>query len=1243
MSDDKKRSTRSAVTEMINMMLQQACFLSLMSETKSCRKKKAQHSDFEAYIPGRSAGDKATSHRKAVAVHYARFRNRATINEKRRIQVAEKRAAVKLKRRGWGPVKSNSKLTAMSMDPRDVLPVAKSPTDSNFSFNFPQYSPNDTRAFTFEGNSEPIISSDQKSPSEATPGPANSLTSDEHLASHALAELAAGIALPPEPVSLADPLGHGPRISQPIRALRSQGADNIPGSPTDLAIEGADIDSVHDTLLNEAKPLSSSRGNNMDVYIPDALLDHAVKRAVAQADLTMIPPRVTLLATQLKCQDGEPMTWPQQAQIYLAGLEACRVMTPTPEQQKHWFGAKFDHDVGGIYGNSYQRRILNMWRMDVWHSVRANDEDAKHVLQAKNCVEYKYSCLQAGKNISPLPRYLQMTSRTNSPTSSELSTLSNENVPPDPAHIQMLEAKLAAAVTALETLKAEQHLTRSTREKEKKLSSCERAVNEAKAAFTAEGLPIPEQASVGSSSTAPAVVATVPGPVRVKITRNAPNKKSKRSAAATLPTTPDAPSPKKNLSRAPSAAPPTITTQTAVQEPAPKRNSSRAPSVAPPTLVPEPAPVAVELPDAAAPPTLVPEPAPVAVELPDAAAPPTLVPEPAPVAVELPDAAANNLAHAPSAAPLTAGPEPFNVMMMPGRTFPEMGVYTSSEASYFPSRIKEPPTMYTQRSGLQILGSGNRNLIGMSTLHSPNPFGGHAIPSGYNPTRDYRQSPVGSSMVVPGKRETSAGMTPEDYEERRVAMHARKVTQREAEMDVRRETANRSRVALTEALQASTGSHLTSDPIDQAHLGTEDDDMYEDGGEQHHQALSLTEIDQGGVEGPGIASGDYKMDEDDSDDAGSGSEDANDVRPGSMGGEPPQNVPKTSSTTSLKLEEYKKKVVGPDVKASVKLERSQLFTIPENQSMGQPPRRKSSLVEKGKSKKIEGIEQGVEEEEDEVEGDDNESRELEGRRKRKRVEAPLRAPREGKTGDTIKQWSEMSDDERAEYEQAASKGILKCWEREAKSGDPGAFVNEEHVLACGFHRIHSGKGTRYPDGDPDAQYTITGQPAPFGRFKKKSDNTDDRYSNPAKIRIFHCGCDAREVAVDFYIWKCNQEITRWVGGDAKRTAQGTLVRNKSEAKEVTQGMLQDRLDPRTRAFLVEALKSNGLTFDILYREGMSSAEHNMLILESQSKKLIARMTAQARKMKLLAQDQGFVIVHMPIKEIAKMDAERASE
>ncbi|KAJ7691983.1 hypothetical protein B0H17DRAFT_1133500 [Mycena rosella] len=336
------------------------------------------------------------------------------------------------------------------------------------------------------------------------------------------------------------------------------------------------------------------------------------------------------------------------------------------------------------------------------------------------------------------------------------------------------------------------------------------------------------------------------------------------------------------------------------------------------------------------------------------------------------------------------------------------------------------------------------------------------------------------------------------------------------------------------------------------------------------------------------------------------------------------------------------------------------------------------------------IENYEDDEEEEEEEEEKECLKMQGRYERQpRADPDGRAPREGKNG----QWDGSPSQIGEHFDlslgcvklvepDAAHRSVAKAWKAECVTGVPTSIAqhalyirdiqslcpeagylswkisighrmaitwrassaNQLCIGRCSYHHIH--KPTKSclldQDGYPSAKWTIMGQTTVYNLFGSCAKNTDDPI-DPAIIRIFHCGCEAREVALDYFVWKkWPVTITREVGGGAYRTSQGTVVRsNPAEASMVTQssifhlplptstadrvlGMAHDRLDPRTRAFFCAALNARGITIDNIYRGALTEEAHERVLLHAQLDVLLAQLT------QFYDLEDGVSLVVMPV-------------
>ncbi|KAJ7133264.1 hypothetical protein C8R44DRAFT_730444 [Mycena epipterygia] len=179
-----------------------------MPKRKSRRKVDPDPS--ENYSPRLSKEQKAVNHRKASAEYYAR---NPQIREKRRVQAAEKRAGVKLKRRRWDPPKKNRGST-ISPEPEDgagtksgigdaapveenLRVIALTGGSSGISHPGLNFASEDPRVAETEGfiNAGREYVDTSSALGAVVGGSAASPTSDERLVIDALATLANGVAV----------------------------------------------------------------------------------------------------------------------------------------------------------------------------------------------------------------------------------------------------------------------------------------------------------------------------------------------------------------------------------------------------------------------------------------------------------------------------------------------------------------------------------------------------------------------------------------------------------------------------------------------------------------------------------------------------------------------------------------------------------------------------------------------------------------------------------------------------------------------------------------------------------------------------------------------------------------------------------------------------------------------------------------------------------------------------------------
>lgn len=113
---------------------------------------------------------------------------------------------------------------------------------------------------------------------------------------------------------------------------------------------------------------------------------------------------------------------------------------------------------------------------------------------------------------------------------------------------------------------------------------------------------------------------------------------------------------------------------------------------------------------------------------------------------------------------------------------------------------------------------------------------------------------------------------------------------------------------------------------------------------------------------------------------------------------------------------------------------------------------------------------------------------------------------------------------------------------------------------CPYHSEKDKTGTIF-DGAPDCKYNVTGVPHPRNVRGPKDDDVPERPEG-----YLHCGCPEDEVLMDFIWWK-GASVTSPVTGE-------------------TEGFRDQRLDPRTRAFMYDIwCEATCQEVDDIYRQG----------------------------------------------------------
>ena len=150
-------------------------------------------------------------------------------------------------------------------------------------------------------------------------------------------------------------------------------------------------------------------------------------------------------------------------------------------------------------------------------------------------------------------------------------------------------------------------------------------------------------------------------------------------------------------------------------------------------------------------------------------------------------------------------------------------------------------------------------------------------------------------------------------------------------------------------------------------------------------------------------------------------------------------------------------------------------------------------------------------------------------------------------------------------------------------------------IMCRYHQTLAKRdpiidGTH--SGKVEGQYQVTGVPYKKVLDKKptKSDKKSTKSDN-GTVRpqgALSCGCDEEAVLFEFFFWKT------W-----------TIT---SPTTFVTEGFLDQRMDPRTRLFFVTAFKAaTGITLDDLYSNGLNAHESKKALLAKQIAVLTTRL------------------------------------
>ncbi|KAJ6549644.1 hypothetical protein B0H10DRAFT_1968994 [Mycena sp. CBHHK59/15] len=296
------------------------------------------------YRPTLSQEEKAANHRRSQAAHYAR---NPDIRERRRIQVAERRAAKKMERRRWDPPKGKNVAENTEDEDFDAdepgARISRKQTDCSLISDDQDLGEEsaavDLRAahsesslLTWDLNADVL---DPTSEVEASRGTHASPTSDEWVATQALATLAA------------------------------------------LAEPGADVSrcTSQDSILERAMLLGSSDGNStsaIDLHqtIPPAAAIYPALAAQTYA-ACHAPTGVTMAAAgngpdvrSPPISEGVgPLSRVQAAQARVAALNSGNLTRPTSADAAQWGRRSVP---GGICLSDETIGAIQKWRMCVW-------------------------------------------------------------------------------------------------------------------------------------------------------------------------------------------------------------------------------------------------------------------------------------------------------------------------------------------------------------------------------------------------------------------------------------------------------------------------------------------------------------------------------------------------------------------------------------------------------------------------------------------------------------------------------------------------------------------------------------------------------------------------------------------------------------------------------------------------------------------------------------------------------------
>ncbi|KAJ7156819.1 hypothetical protein C8R43DRAFT_949085 [Mycena crocata] len=331
------------------------------SGNKPKKRRPRASKDSNTFRLGLDAGEKVLRHRKAQSEYYAR---NPDVRARRREKAAEARAAEKLKKRRWDPPKMNCLpvvATARSDTPaRDSvhtaiqITVSEASDGDHFEFKDPRAHSNSGMVDVSTGF-DPAAASDL----DAAVGTAASPTSEELQASHALAQLAQGVA-----------------------AHVLQNAEIEPGYAevrvNENAIDDWRAGSV-DSILEKANLLSSHESDAANAIAYTAARITASGCNVHRGDL---PPGVAPLSTVQLASfqitgDIGPLTRVQAVQLSILKMNSGNLTPTTSEDAVKW------HRPAALIIDQWPRSewtkkelAMSFWRQTVHDAVEKSARKA---------------------------------------------------------------------------------------------------------------------------------------------------------------------------------------------------------------------------------------------------------------------------------------------------------------------------------------------------------------------------------------------------------------------------------------------------------------------------------------------------------------------------------------------------------------------------------------------------------------------------------------------------------------------------------------------------------------------------------------------------------------------------------------------------------------------------------------------------------------------------------------------------